>query len=107
MKLLLTSAGSLVAQNVFDVLDYPSFSRRSLVQVIGTNSVPEAASNFLCDRCYLVRRRSTQNIPHACGRYSAASPDLIRAARDEDTRRRARRAGIRFAGRPADRTPTQ
>jgi carbamoyl-phosphate synthase large subunit len=86
MKLLLTSVGSLVGQNILDVLDYPGFSRRSLMQVIGTNSLPEAACNFRCDRCYLVP-------PSAGADFSARmrdilleeSPDLILCCRDEDT----------------------
>ena len=86
IKLLLTSVGCLVGQNILDVLDYPSFSRRSLMRIIGTNSVPNAASNFCCDRCYLVP-------PTAAVEYTARmreillkeSPDLILCCRDEDT----------------------
>ena len=86
MKLLLTSAGSLVAQNVFDVLNYPGFSRRALVQVVGTNSVPEAASNFLCDRCYLVPQTLDTEYPARMRDIlRAESPDLILCGRDEDT----------------------
>jgi hypothetical protein len=86
MKLLLTSAGSLVAQNVLDVLDYPGFSRRSLVQVVGTNSVPEAAGNFLCDRCYLVPPTLDAEYPARMRDIlRAESPDLILCGRDEDT----------------------
>jgi hypothetical protein len=86
MKVLLTSVGSLVGQNILDVLDYPGFSRRPLMQVIGTNSLPEAACNFRCDRCYLVP-------PSVTAGFSARlrdilleeSPDLILCCRDEDT----------------------
>jgi carbamoyl-phosphate synthase large subunit len=86
MKLLLTSVGSQVGQHILDVLDYPGFSRRSLVQVVGTNSLPTAACNFRCDRCYLVPLT-------AAAEYSARmrdilrdeSPDLILCCRDEDT----------------------
>jgi carbamoyl-phosphate synthase large subunit len=86
MKLLLTSVGSLVAQSILDVLDYPGFSRRALVQIIGTNSIPDAAGNFLCDRSYLVP-------PTLAAEYPARmrdilleeAPDLIFCCRDEDT----------------------
>ena len=80
MKVLLTSVGSLVGQNILDVLEYPGFSRRSLMRVVGTNSVPDAACNFRCDRCYLLPLTATAE-------YSARmreilleeSPDLIQA----------------------------
>ena len=86
MKVLLTSVGSLVGQNILDVLEYPGFSRRSLMRVVGTNSVPDAACNFRCDRCYLLPLTATAE-------YSARmreilleeSPDLILCCRDEDT----------------------
>ena len=54
MKLLLSSVGSLVGQEILDVLEAPGCSRRHLVEVIGTNSVAAAANNFRCDRCCLV-----------------------------------------------------
>ena len=59
MKVLLTSVGSLVGQNILDVLEYPGFSRRSLMRVVGSNSVPDAACNFRCDRCYLLPLTAT------------------------------------------------
>jgi hypothetical protein len=86
VKLLLTSVGGLVGHNILDVLEYPDAPRRSLVQVVGTNSQPDAAANFRCDRCYLVP-------PTAAAEYPARmsdilwkeSPDLILCGRDEDT----------------------
>jgi hypothetical protein len=85
-KLLLTSVGSLVGYNILDVLDYPGFSRRSLVQVVGTNSLADAACNFRCDRCYLVPQTATAKYP---GRMldilREERPDLILCCRDEDT----------------------
>ena len=86
MKLLLTSAGSLVAHNILDVLDYPGLSRRALVQVIGTNSVAEAANNFRCDRCYLVPPSVTAEYPDQMRNIlREEAPDLILCGRDEDT----------------------
>ena len=55
MKWLITSVASLVGQNILDVLEYPGFSRRFLVNIVGVNSLPDSAGNFRCDRCYLVR----------------------------------------------------
>jgi hypothetical protein len=86
VRLLLTSVGGRAGQYILDVLEYPGFSRRSLVQVVATNSLPDAASNFRCDRCYLVP-------PTAGAEYPARmqeilrdeSPDLILCGRDEDT----------------------
>ena len=54
--------------------------------VVGSNSVPDAACNFRCDRCYLLPLTATAE-------YSARmreilleeSPDLILCCRDEDT----------------------
>ena len=46
--------GSLVGQNILDVLEYAGASRRSLVEVVGTNSLPDSPGNFRCDRSYLV-----------------------------------------------------
>ena len=42
MKLLITSVGSLVGQNILDVSDYPAYTRRPPVEVIGVNSVADA-----------------------------------------------------------------
>jgi hypothetical protein len=86
MKLLLTSVGSRVGQHILDVLDYPGFSRRSLVQVIGTNSLPGAACNFRCDRCYLVPLTAAAEYPARMRDIVRdESPDLILCCRDEDT----------------------
>jgi carbamoyl-phosphate synthase large subunit len=86
INLLLTSVGSLVGQNILDVLDYPGLSRRERVRITGTNSLPDAACNFRCDRCYLVPataaagyRARMQDI------LLAEAPDLILCCRDEDT----------------------
>ena len=70
MKVLLTSVGSLVGQNILDVLEYPGFSRRSLMRVVGSNSVPDAACNFRCDRCYLLPLTATAE-------YSARMREIL------------------------------
>jgi hypothetical protein len=86
IKLLLTSVGSLVGQNILDVLDYPGFSRRSLMRVIGTNSRAEAAGNFRCDCCYLVPATAAPEYPARMREILLKeSPDLILCCRDEDT----------------------
>lgn len=86
MKLLLTSVGSLVGQNILDVLEYPGFSRRSLMQVVGTNSRPDAPFNFHCDRCYLVPPTSAAEYPERMREILLEeAPDLILCCRDDDT----------------------
>jgi hypothetical protein len=86
MKLLITSVGSLVGKNILDVLEYPPLSRRALLQVIGTNSAPEAANNFRCDRCYRVPETAEpgfgERMEEILGREL---PDLILCGRDADT----------------------
>jgi hypothetical protein len=86
MKLLLKSVGSLVGHNILDVLEYPGFSRRSQLQIVGTNSVPDAPCNFRCDRCYLVPPTAAGEDPGRIkGILLEESPDLILCCRDEDT----------------------
>lgn len=86
MKILLTSVGSLVAHNILEVLEFPGLSRRSLVELVGTNSIPDAAGNFRCDRCYLVPMTVTADYPARMRDILLQeSPDLILCGRDEDT----------------------
>ena len=86
MKLLITSVGSLVGQNILDVLDFPGLSRRSLVHVVGTNSMADAAGNFRCDRCYLVPETAAADYQARVREILLAeSPDLILCGRDRDT----------------------
>jgi carbamoyl-phosphate synthase large subunit len=86
MKLLLTSVGSLVGQNILDVLEHPGSSRRSQVRVIGTNSVADAVCNFRCDRCYLVPLTLASGyLERMRDILQTESPDLILCCRDEDT----------------------
>jgi glutathione synthase/RimK-type ligase-like ATP-grasp enzyme len=86
VKLFLTSVGSRVGQHILDVLEYPGFSRRSLVEVVATNSLPDAACNFRCDRCYLVPLTAAAEYPARMQDILRdESPDLILCGRDEDT----------------------
>lgn len=86
MKLLITSVGSLVGQNLIDVLDYPDYSRRAHVEIVGTNSVPDSPSNFRCDRCYLMPVAATPEfLPRLAQVLIEEAPDLILCGRDEDT----------------------
>jgi carbamoyl-phosphate synthase large subunit len=86
MKIFITSVGSLVGKNILDVLEWPGLSRRSLVEVIGANSVANAPTNFRCDRCYLVPETGD---PHYADRMVEIlfeeRADLILCGRDSDT----------------------
>ena len=81
LRLLLLSAGSLTAQNIFDALG----ARRERCVLIGTNSIADAAGNFRCDTAYLAP-------PAAHAGYIARvreviereHPDLVIPTRDDD-----------------------
>src|SRR5688572_1736688 len=86
LNLLVPAVGSVVAQNILNVLDYPGFSRRALVRLVGTNSIAAAFSNFRCGRCYLVAE--TASADHSARMRDILreeKPDLILCARDADT----------------------
>lgn len=86
IKLLITSVGSLVSQNILDVLEYPLFRRRELVEIIGTNSLALNSNNFRCDKCYLVPDTSTENFKNILSKILIENnPDIILNGRDEDT----------------------
>jgi carbamoyl-phosphate synthase large subunit len=86
LNILVASVGSAVGQNILDVLDYPGFSRRALVRVVGTNSIADAPPNFRCDRCYLVPETASPEHPaHMRDILREEKPDLILCARDADT----------------------
>nr|VFJ65207.1 MAG: carbamoyl-phosphate synthase large subunit [Candidatus Kentron sp. DK] len=81
-KLLITSVGSLVGQNVLDTLE----GRRENLRIIGTNSVAEAAGNFRCDSSFLVasaaeRQRFVADLVRI---ISDEKPDVIVPGRDAD-----------------------
>ena len=86
IKILVTSIGSLVGQNIQDVLEYPIFKRRDMVDLIGTNSIASNPNNFRCDKCYLVPNTGTNDfIIEIKNIIATEKPDLILSGRDEDT----------------------
>ena len=86
IKLLVTCIGSLVGQNIIDVLEYPPFFRRDKVDLIGTNSIASNPNNFKTDRCYLVPNTSTDEFKEKMIKIIREEmPDLILSGRDEDT----------------------
>lgn len=82
-RLLVTSVGSLVGQNLLEGLA----SRRDRCIVAGVNSEADAVSNFLCDRVHLVP--GLQQGADFEARFTALvdeeRPDLILPGRDDDT----------------------
>ena len=82
----MTSVGSLVGQNIQDVLEFPDFRRRDMVELIGTNTIASSPNNFRCDRCYLVSETYTSDFKIQLKNIILKEqPDLILNARDEDT----------------------
>lgn len=88
MKILITSVGSLVGQNILDVLENPAFSGRENIEVIGTNSIAASPQNFRCDRAYIVSNTSTHVFCDELKEIiEQEAPDLVLSGRDEDTLR--------------------
>lgn len=81
MNVLILSVGSLLGQVMLDVLA----ERRQHLQLMGTNSVPEAPSNFRCDRVFLTPETTH---PDFLARFEAVAeqvqPELILPGRDDD-----------------------
>jgi len=81
MKLLITSVGSLLGQNVLDSIE----SRRNLINVVGLNSVAQNPRNFRCDTIYKVHETSnTLFEKEFLNIISNEKPDIILPGRDED-----------------------
>ncbi len=82
LHILITSAGSLVAQNILEGLA----ARRKDYRVTGINCLAGAVSNFLCDRVYLVP--PLDDADGFAQRFNAIveleRPDLIIPGRDDD-----------------------
>lgn len=81
-KILITSVGSLVGQNVLDSLE----NRRENIFIVGTNSVAGVANNFRCDKIFLVSEaaeteRFIADLEFVIG---LEQPDLIVPGRDDD-----------------------
>jgi len=81
MKLLITSVGSLLGQNILDSIE----SRRNLITVIGMNSVIENPRNFRCDTIYHVSKTDSSNFEKDFTTIvEKENPDFILPGRDED-----------------------
>lgn len=80
-KILITSVGSLLGQNVLDVCE----GRRDKVEIIGMNTVAENPRVFRCDRLY---KSVNSNHPDFESKLltiiQKEIPDLVLAGRDED-----------------------
>ena len=81
-RLLLLSAGSLAAQNVIDALG----ARREHCVLIGTNSLPDAAGNFRCDRAWLAPPAAShaEYLARLIAVIKEEDPHLAVPTRDED-----------------------
>ncbi len=83
VKILITSAGSLVGYNILDVLE----GRRQDLQIIGTNSIEADANIYRCDKAYLVpsTRHNKLDFSHALSEIlDIEQPNLIIPGRDDD-----------------------
>jgi carbamoyl-phosphate synthase large subunit len=82
MKLLITSAGSLVGQNILDSLVH----KRDRIEVIGMNSDAANPRIFRCDRSYLVPPldQSGSFEDRFLDIIAKEDPDMILAGRDHD-----------------------
>jgi len=86
IKILISSVGSFVGQNILDVLEYTGFSCRHLVKIIGTNSLEDSPNNFRCDTCYKVPNTIAENYKNAMIKViEDEAPDIILSGRDADT----------------------
>lgn len=80
-RLLITSAGSLVGQNLLEGLA----GRRDGLEVLGLNSEADAASNFLCDRVHLVPPMAGPAFaPRFAELLARERPHLVVPGRDDD-----------------------
>lgn len=81
-RILITSVGSLVGQEVLEGLDHC----RHRYFIVGLNSQADASSNFLCDRIYLGPELSQEEAyrERLASIVAAECPDLVIPARDDD-----------------------
>ena len=81
-KIIITSVGSLVGQNILDSLT----NRRENLVLIGTNSLAEVANNFRCDKSYLISESSNTEryIEELIKIIKVENPDLVIPGRDEE-----------------------
>ena len=82
MKIAITSVGSLVGQNILDVLE----GRRAGIEVVGVNSIAAAAGNFRCDRTYLAppAARAGEYLDRIATILRDERPDVALPGRDDD-----------------------
>jgi len=81
-RIVITSVGSLVGQNILDSLQ----GRCDGIEVIGINSIAGAASNFRCERTYLAppAASGTAYFERLSEVLGLEAPDLVLAGRDDD-----------------------
>lgn len=81
-RILITSVGSLVGQNILDSIA----DRRGELRVVGVNSDPLTPNNFRCDAAYLAPETENEDAFIARLREIIAQerPDLVLAGRDHD-----------------------
>jgi carbamoyl-phosphate synthase large subunit len=82
LRLMVLSIGSLAAQRFVDALG----TRRQHCVLIGTNSLAEAASNFLCDSVHLVPLGSALDayLGSLQSLIEREQPDIVIPTRDDD-----------------------
>jgi hypothetical protein len=82
MKLLITSVGSLLGQNILDNIE----SRRNLIQVTGLDASPQNPRNFRCDSVYIVPETDSPEFEGAFTKIvEKENPDFILPGRDGDS----------------------
>lgn len=82
MKLLITSVGSLLGQNILDCIE----SRRSLIEVIGLDAAADNTRNFRCDVIYLVKLTDHDEFfQNFIDIVEKEKPDFILPGRDGDS----------------------
>lgn len=83
LKILLTSVGSLIGQNILDALE----TRRSRLKLIGLNTLAENPQLFRCDKAYLspptVKAAEFENF--LLRLLQVEEIDLVLSCRDQDT----------------------
>jgi len=82
IRIIITSVGSLVGQNILDSLE----GRREDVEVVGINSIAASAGNFRCDCAYLAppAARSIEYLERLAAIVRDEKPDLVLPGRDDD-----------------------
>lgn len=82
MKLLITSVGSLLGQNILDSIE----SRRSLINVVGIDSSANNHRNYRCDTVYLVPLTDSVDFLSSFTKIiEKEKPDFILPGRDGDS----------------------